>query len=69
MVGYGWLHTVWIGCWVIPFVLLVGLEPYRHGKKYGGGIVFLLLGVPALLIGWIFVYSFHGSSYYSCIIF
>jgi len=58
--GWIWLVTLPFGlvCWVIPFVLLWGLTGTGMEKSTADVIVFLLLGVPALLIGWIFVYSF-----------
>lgn len=58
--GWIWLVTLPFGlvCWVIPFVLLWGLTGTGMEKSTAAVIAFLFLGVPAYLIGWIFVYSF-----------
>jgi len=45
-------------CWLLPFVLLWGLM--RSGLEMGTSIIiaFLLLGVPAYLVGWVIIYSY-----------
>ena len=45
-------------CWLLPFVLLWGLA--RSGLEMGTSIIiaFLLLGVPAYLVGWVIIYSY-----------
>ena len=45
-------------CWLLPFVLLWGLV--RSGLEMGTSIIiaFLMLGIPAYLVGWVIIYSY-----------
>ena len=58
--GWIWLAALPFGlvCWVIPFVLAFGLTGTGMEKGTAAVIAFLFLGVPAYLVGWIFIYSF-----------
>ena len=58
--GWLWLITLPFGiiCWLIPFVLAIGLTKTGLEQGTAAVIAFLFLGIPAFLIGWIFIYSF-----------
>ena len=55
-----WIVTLPFGllCWALPFIAWWGLE--RTGLEEGTSlfVAFLFLGIPAYLVGWIFVYTF-----------
>ncbi|MGV8025647.1 MAG: hypothetical protein AB2L18_03715 [Anaerolineaceae bacterium] len=55
-----WIAALPLGliCWALPFISWWGL--IRTGLEEGTSIfiAFLFLGLPAYLVGWIFVYSF-----------
>lgn len=50
-------------CWAIPFVLLFGLGKISNSPDWFPYFGFLFLGIPAYLIGWIFVYSLMEGIY------
>ncbi len=58
--GWIWLVILPFGmiCWAIPFVILWGLTGTGMEKGTAAVIAFLFLGIPAYLVGLIFVYSF-----------
>ncbi len=58
--GWLWVVTIPVGlcCWVIPFVICWGLIGTGLSQGTATIIAFLFLGIPAYMIGWIFVYSF-----------
>jgi len=58
--GWMWIIALPFGliCWAIPFVLNWGLIGTGLEQDTTAVIAFLFLGVPAYLVGWIFVYSF-----------
>ena len=49
--------------WAIPFVLLIGLSNANNAPGWFPIFGFLFLGIPAYLIGWIFVYSLMEGIY------
>jgi len=51
--------------WAIPFVLLIGLSNVNNSNAPGWFPIFgfVFLGIPAYLIGWIFVYSLMEGIY------
>jgi hypothetical protein len=44
-------------CWVVPFVVLFGLINTKNSPNWFPFFGFLFTGIPAYLVGWIFVYS------------
>lgn len=58
--GWLWIVTLPFGLisWALPFVLVPGLIDTGLEQATALVIGCLFLGIPALLIGWIFVYSF-----------
>jgi|LDZU01.1.fsa_nt_gi hypothetical protein len=54
-----WIVTLPFGLisWAIPFVLLWGLMGTGLEQSTSIVIAFIFLGIPAYLVGWIFVYS------------
>jgi len=60
-----WALSLPIGliCWVIPFVLLFGLMNAGNAPGWFPIFGFILLGIPAYLVGWIFIYSLMEGIY------
>jgi len=58
--GWIWLIALPFGliCWVIPFALVFGFTGDGMEKGTAAVIAFFFLGIPAYLVGWMFVYSF-----------
>ncbi len=50
-------------CWAIPFVLLIGLMNAGKAPAWFPYFGFVFLGLPAYLVGWIFVYSLMEGIY------
>ncbi len=50
-------------CWVIPFVLFFGLFSISNSPDWFPMFGFIFMGIPAYLVGWIFVYSFMEGIY------
>ena len=44
-------------CWVVPFVVLIGLSQADNTPGWFPFFGFVFLGIPCYLVGWIFVYS------------
>jgi hypothetical protein len=50
-------------CWAIPFAVFFGLLIIRNSPNWFPMFGFIFLGIPAYLVGWIFVYSFMEGIY------
>jgi len=50
-------------CWAIPFVLLFGLMDAKNTPDWFPIFGFIFVGIPAYLVGWIFVYSLMEGIY------
>ncbi len=60
-----WALVLPIGliCWVVPFIVLVGLLQAENAPGWFPFFGFVFLGVPCYLLGWIFVYSLMEGFY------
>ena len=50
-------------CWAIPLVMLFGLIKTNNAPGWFPIFGFIFLGIPAYLVGWIFVYSLMEGIY------
>jgi hypothetical protein len=64
--GFGlWAFVLPFGLigWAIPFVLFIGLMNASNSPDWFPYFVSIVLGIPAYLVGWIFVYSLMEGIY------
>jgi len=62
---WAWILALPFGiiCWAIPFVLFFGLMNTDNSPGWFPSFGFIYLGIPAYLVGWIFVYSLMEGIY------
>jgi hypothetical protein len=50
-------------CWVVPFVVFIGLSKADNTPGWFPFFGFIFLGIPCYLLGWIFIYSLMEGIY------